>query len=481
MSAFGFGGDSEEDDEEYDSSLPTYAAQPPATSPQPAPTVTAVTETESDGLDETDSPHDDGAADNTATEEKEEDAQRGLTDTQLPADLFDAVIELFNANQPDFVKKCLSLDAQRQYIIDTISDNLRCRILRAVGPSEADRLKKRVEVLEIESQNVNAIRTENRKLHLSIERQKRAMLDRINDLESQVSQHHAEKEKMLSARFSHDVQAIAGPTATHDDNVITISEHENIIEEQKSIIAGRDARISELDKTVDDLKEQLANQSVLREQLEVKNRMSDEMINDLRNRAASERHELEETCRQQEIALGQIQQQVENFEQVKARLENRIVELKEALQDDKRAEREAQIARLSQENASLRHTIENNLYNQANSEMRLRSEIKQLKLELEKALAANQPVEPAPSPLPPMPSAPIIPEDALGEDEMFPPERRPRQAKRRGRPRKQKVEDELDNTDWFNGPGGHKDDPDFGYHEPPRRPSNDNEAQLSLF
>ncbi|MDE6684217.1 MAG: hypothetical protein K2J94_03445, partial [Duncaniella sp.] len=93
MSAFGFGGDSEEDDEEYDSSLPTYAAQPSATSPQPAPTVTAVTETESDGLDETDSPHDDGAADNTATDEKEEDAQRGLTDTQLPADLFDAVIE----------------------------------------------------------------------------------------------------------------------------------------------------------------------------------------------------------------------------------------------------------------------------------------------------------------------------------------------------------------------------------------------------
>ena len=61
---------------------------------------------------------------------------------------------------------------------------------------------------------------------------------------------------------------------------------------------------------------------------------------------------------------------------------------------------------------------------------------------------------------------------------MFSPERRPRQAKRRGRPRKVKLDDELDNTDWF---AGHKDDPDFGYHEPPRRPANDNEAQLSLF
>ena len=37
---------------------------------------------------------------------------------------------------------------------------------------------------------------------------------------------------------------------------------------------------------------------------------------------------------------------------------------------------------------------------------------------------------------------------------------------------------DLDNTEWFSG---QKDTPDFGYHEPPRRPSNDNAAQLSLF
>ena len=96
--------------------------------------------------------------------------------------------------------------------------------------------------------------------------------------------------------------------------------------------------------------------------------MSDEMLNDLRNQAASARNEYEETCRQQQLALEQIHDQVASFEQVKARLEARIIELKDALKDAKCNDREEQIARLNEENASLRHTIENNLYNQANSE-----------------------------------------------------------------------------------------------------------------
>ena len=165
---------------------------------------------------------------------------------------------------------------------------------------------------------------------------------------------------------------------------------------------------------------------------------------------------------------------MESFEQVKARLEARILELKEALKEAKRPEREEQIARLNEENASLRHTIENNLYNQANSENRLRNEIKQLRRELEQATTTvissspaatygeHKPAVAEPSPV--APGAPAAPE-------------RPA-PRRRGRPKKVKLDDDLDNTEWFSG---HKDDPDFGYHEPPRRPSNDNAAQLSLF
>lgn len=206
--------------------------------------------------------------------------------------------------------------------------------------------------------------------------------------------------------------------------------------------------------------------------------MSDEMLNDLRNQAASARNEYEDTCRQQQLALEQIHDQVASFEQVKARLEARIIELKDALKDAKRNDREEQIARLNEENASLRHTIENNLYNQANSENRLRNEIKQLRRQLEEAgkaastsssAATYGNTENRPKSMSAEPSAAAYPTET-------PPERpAPR---RRGRPKKVKLDEDLDNTEWFSG---QKDATDFGYHEPPRRPSNDNAAQLSLF
>lgn len=480
ISAFGFGGDSEEDEEEYDSSLPTYAAQPPVTPPQPVPVpapVIVTSTTTSDSMADDDDHKDNESDEKAVTVNDNTPAPAEFSDTELPADLFDAVIELFNETQSDFVKKCLSIEAQRTYIINSINENLRRRVSRAAGPSEAERLKRRVIALEKEVQGSKALRQENRKLHLSIERQKRALLDRINDLEAQVTKHIAEKESYLSAKYLHDDHTPAEQTDSQQEDVITKSEHENIIEEHKSIIAGRDARISELDKTVDDLKEQLSTQSTLREQLEVKTRMSDEMINDLRNQAASKRHEFEDTCRQQEMALEQIQEQVASFEQVKARLENRIIELKEALKEEKRAEREAQIARLNEENASLRHTIENNLYNQANNETRLRNEIKQLRLELDK-ITASSPDTAGPAQQTAPASVTPDPVDISGQDEIFSPDPKPRQSKRRGRPKKVRLDDDLDNTEWF---AGHKDDPDFGYHEPPRRPSNDNAAQLSLF
>lgn len=174
------------------------------------------------------------------------------------------------------------------------------------------------------------------------------------------------------------------------------------------------------------------------------------MINDLRNQAASARQELESFQQEQESSFMQIQQQLSEFEELKARKDAKIAELKET-------------------NASLRQTVEANLYNQANSEMKLRSEIKDLKAEIEKLTQQLNSDERN------------VTMNVLGEPTMK-LEERPA-TKRRGRPKKIRIDSELDNTDWFAGGNSskHGGDPDFGYHEPPRRPVNDNEAQLTLF
>lgn len=496
LNVFGFGGDNDEDEEEYDSSLPTYAAQPRSVTTtaitKPAATPASATHTcETETPEPETEPHDSSEDNAPATQQNvDKAAEPTVADPDLPGDLFDALIEQFNAAQPDFISKCLSTDAQRAYLLNSLSDSLKQRLNntglkiasannQADDSAERERLQRRITSLEADVKASDSLRQENRKLQLSIERQKRALLDRINDLEAQVAKSHAEKEKFFSdKRNPADAALIDSTNARVKELEQSLSERESKIKELTDSIEKLGTASEELSKTLAERDKQIADEASLREQLEVKNRMSDEMLNDLRNQAASARNEYEETCRQQQLALEQIHDQVASFEQVKARLEARIIELKDALKDAKRNDREEQIARLNEENASLRHTIENNLYNQANSENRLRNEIKQLRRQLEeagKAAATSSPAAPygntesRPKSMSAEPSAAAYPTET-------PPERpAPR---RRGRPKKVKLDEDLDNTEWFSG---QKDTPDFGYHEPPRRPSNDNAAQLSLF
>jgi hypothetical protein len=496
LNVFGFGGDNDEDEEEYDSSLPTYAAQPRSVTTtaitKPAATPVSATHTRETETPEPETEPHDSSEDNAPATQQNVDkaAEPTVADPDLPGDLFDALIEQFNAAQPDFISKCLSTDAQRAYLLNSLSDSLKQRLNntglkiasaknQADDSAEHERLQRRITSLEADVKANDSLRQENRKLQLSIERQKRALLDRINDLEAQVAKSHAEKEKFFSdKRNPADAALIDSTNARVKELEQSLSERESKIKELTGTIEKLGTASEELSKTLAERDKQIADEASLREQLEVKNRMSDEMLNDLRNQAASARNEYEDTCRQQQLALEQIHDQVASFEQVKARLEARIIELKDALKDAKRNDREEQIARLNEENASLRHTIENNLYNQANSENRLRNEIKQLRRQLEEAGKAASTSSSAATygntenrhkSMSAEPSAAAYPTET-------PPERpAPR---RRGRPKKVKLDEDLDNTEWFSG---QKDATDFGYHEPPRRPSNDNAAQLSLF
>lgn len=489
--AFGLGNDSDEEEEEYDSALPTYAAQPRVSAP--VPTVTPVQSITG--------AHTGSASATALPEHNDEDEAAGdhpaQADAELAGDLFDALIEQFNQAQPEFVRECLSTEAQRAYLFNSLSENLRTRMERALTDcttsssrttGETERLRKRINELETEIETTEALRQENRKLHLSVERQKRALLDRINDLESQVAKYHSEKEKFYTEKHNPaDSALIETSTARVKELEQTVADKEKELSERESKIAEHEARIAEMEKSIaerDDTiaghQSEMAEQVSIREQLEVKIQMSDHMINDLRNQVAAARQEYEDTCTQQQLALEQIHDQVATFEQVKERLENRISELKESLKQEKARNLDEQISRLNEENASLRHTIENNLYNQANSEMKLRNEIKQLKLQLENSNAQSITASPEGTYESKKDAraeeSPVSPHQAIS-----PAEPSKSQSKRRGRPKKVKIDDELDNTDWFSHSGGHKDDPDFGYHEPPRRPSNDNAAQLSLF
>ncbi|MDE6582178.1 MAG: hypothetical protein K2K47_06615 [Duncaniella sp.] len=445
--AFGFSPGEEEDADEYDSSVPTYAVErheeetAPASHPDVADSAPAGTHAD--------------VSENT---------------DDLPGDIFDAVIELFNSTMPEFVSQSLNTEAQRKYIYDHISASLRARIAAAVSgetpesqsaEDDAER-QQLMDTLSDAKDEACSLREEMRKLRSDAARQKRALTDRIADLDRRLNEVKAEKERIITSRKPR-VPANSPDMAEKDETISRLN----------SEVASLTARIGELDA-------EITKQRTLNEQLELKASMSDTMINNLQAETSRAREELSKA--ETELAVAaQIQEKLELFEQVKERKDAKITELAEKVKqlteqientpapvtapDTSAAEDE--ILRLRDENASLSHTIETNLYNQANSEMKLRSEIKQLRAELEATAEKLRQAESAPK---------LIDEPAAASA--------PAPRKRRGRPRKSResVDGNIDSTDWLDLPESpRKFDPDFGYHEPQRPVVPENDAQLSLF
>lgn len=432
--AFGFSPEEDDEDGEYDPTLPTYAVDKSST------------EKPDEHTDNNASSHSEDKTTVSSVATDVNPITPTMADNELPTDLFDAVIKLFNEQQPEFVRVSLSSEAQRKYIIGAISDSLKSRIKTAVNPippqqawnEERIRLTRRIQQLESGGSDIETLRQENRKLQLSVDRQKRALLDRINDLETQVARQNDEKEQIYTKKkFPVDTAKLDKANsriAELEEQCKAIEEQRKALEEQCSVLTSQREQFNK----------QLQEKDAVVQQLQAKIQVSDVLINDLRNENASSRNELEKIQEEQDVAIAHIQQQIDGFEQLKAR------------KDAKIAQSTKKINELTEENESLRNTIENNLYNQANNERELREEIKNLRSRLEKTEAAA--------------AASTDNDDTISE---------PKLSRRRGRPKKVRIDSSLDNTDWF--ASGKKDDPDFGYHEPPRRPVNDNEAQLTLF
>lgn len=140
-------------------------------------------------------------------EEKMEDTDKHVTvsNEELPMSIFDGVIAIFNQSLPDFVKKCVDVDAQRRYIYDSLDGSLKNYLAKVADDArrnasakwneERDMIQAELSSLREQSKTMEASRSEWKQQQLSLDRQKRALSDRIHDLEKQVTALEAEKEQ----------------------------------------------------------------------------------------------------------------------------------------------------------------------------------------------------------------------------------------------------------------------------------------------
>lgn len=363
-----------------------------------------------------------------------ENPEEKLREMQLK--MFDAVITLFNNSLPDFLKSSVDVDAQKKYIFDSLDQSLRDyinnvgiearKVCESQWEKERIRLINEMRMLKSQYKEIESTREEWKRQQLSAERQKRALSTRLHDLEAQVSSLEAEKEQYdlenkslinklkVSNVKDNDVDAL------HDE----IARLQGLLDETRaeafnSSLGTSDTNVAKIIQENDNEKKLLINEiECLKntlEQMRIKESLSDSMINDLNKKVAESLEEIQDKNREilslseklevqlsncdslkQSLAeadvkydnilselnetkdglkmIETIQTEMSQFEQLKKKKDAKIFELEKELSQSKN-----RVIELEESTESLKSTIENNLYNQAISEKRLLDEIEKLK------------------------------------------------------------------------------------------------------
>lgn len=373
----------------------------------------------------------------------------------IPAgEVFDAIIELFNSTQPDFVKQCLDTEAQRAYIMEHISDSLKARFeaeseaARRQGEMkwQAERAKMTDDLEKIKSEyhSLKQQREEFESARLSASRQKRALNDRIRDLESQVINLQAEKEQyqlenrsMLNKLRVAGVRANADPEAEAELQRLT---SENLALQDKAAagaleiekLQARNRELTEtndaLVKTNDDLTARLEESQALE--------MTDE----------------------QKATIEEIEARITRFDEIKKKKDRKITELSE------------QLKTLRSDNETIKSERDR-------VEADLRAEIKRLTALIN---AGDRP-EPRTG------SNRKSNKNRRKSVDKKAPAARPDTDDEQHAVKISAIDELMESTDWFTAPEPIplKKDPEveesFGYKEPVKKTSRDEDKQLSLW
>lgn len=374
-----------------------------------------------------------------------------------PADvasaIFDNVVAVINASLPDFLASTVDTDKQRRYLFDALNQDTRRyladieakanAVCEARWAAQSEKLLAEMEQMKQRAKDLENKRSEMKERQLSADRQKRALSDRVHDLEAQILKSEADREQL----------ELENKSLINKAKVVNVYEKE-IEELQQQITALRGGApvqpdhdvLAEKDALIDQVRQELTQKDTLLAEKDTTIAGLEASLSECRGQIASLTDKVEHLQAEVDSAadseqIRTITEQLERFTEVRAMLDAKITRLTQSLAESKK------------EAESLRSTMKNNLMQHARQEKALRQEIDALKAGLPAADTAKK-------------SRRRVVEDTTD------------------------VQDVISDTDWLVSipPKGSSmrvseaSDTDFGYQAPPKKPKQPhNDAQLNLF
>lgn len=470
-----------------------------------------------------------------------------------PDVIFEAVVKIFNEALPQFLGESVDEKRQREYLYRALDGSMKSYLEQVAADArrhcdeqfEGERrsLHQEIETLREKARQEENGLEELKKQQLSAERQKRALSEKVHELEKLTATLQAENEQyMLENKSLLNKIRLTSVTASvaegaNDETEAIAAKIEELnalvasqkaqnealqaeLEAQKAAAEVRDAELEAQKAAAEAATSEAvkAETDALKEAAEKADREAKENMMALdsnRRKLTAVTEQLQTATAEVEHLREQLEEANENlrivedlnekmkkleethlrYEAEKRTLRDQLLAQKEELakrDEEKRtydeviAMKDNRIRTLEDQAGSLRKTIENNLYEHARTEGVLREEIErlnnrryQLKEEKQEASAA----EPSPADTPAPADAPMV---APAEDAAK--EAKPKS--RRGRKPKMKIsaiDESITDTDWLvasppaKKKGEAEDAPEFGYHEPEHRPTPEHPAQMSLW
>ncbi len=224
---------------------------------------------------------------------------------QVRSRIFDHVVAVFNGAMPDFIRNSVDTNAQSEYIYNTLDESikqyfdtfevsLRQRMERAQQQHDQE-LNAEIERLRSESKKIDNDRSAIKERQLSADRQKRALTDRVHELEQQLAALDAEREQLQLENKSM-LNKLKVAQIQGSDEQLQLKCHE--LEQKAAELTAQNDNLAKDNARLHEAMDKQADMHAI----------SEAMMGDLRQSAAKAREELNSRNAEYDAAVKELEQ-----------------------------------------------------------------------------------------------------------------------------------------------------------------------------